>query len=167
MTVTGVNLDRDALTMTVTAEFAAPVERVWQLWEDPRLLERWWGPPDYPATFIDHDLSPGGMATYVMTGPEGDQHRGWWRVMTIDAPGRLEFEDGFADDAGEPSPDMPTMVVRVNVTERPEGLTQMAIATTFASLDAMEELITMGMEEGSTAALGQIDDLLKEDASTR
>ena len=39
------------LTLTITAEFNAPVTRVWELWENPRLLERWWGPPTYPATF--------------------------------------------------------------------------------------------------------------------
>jgi hypothetical protein len=35
-----------------------------------------------------------------MTGPEGDRHRGWWRVIAVDAPRALEFEDGFADDDG-------------------------------------------------------------------
>ena len=60
MTVTNVHKDPDARTMTITAEFDAPVERVWQMWADPRQLERWWGPPTYPATFVDHDLSPGG-----------------------------------------------------------------------------------------------------------
>ena len=50
MTVTNVHKDPEALTMTITAEFDAPVERVWQLWADPRQLERWWGPPTYPAT---------------------------------------------------------------------------------------------------------------------
>jgi hypothetical protein len=42
-----------------------------------------------------------------MTGPDGDKHHGWWRVHTVDAPRSLEFEDGFADDAGSPNPDMP------------------------------------------------------------
>ena len=51
MTVTAVRKDPDALTMTLTAEFEASPERVWQLWADPRQLERWWGPPTYPATF--------------------------------------------------------------------------------------------------------------------
>ena len=60
MTVTGVHEGPRALTMTVTAEFDAPVERVWQLWADPRQLERWWGPPTYPATVVEHDLAPGG-----------------------------------------------------------------------------------------------------------
>ena len=50
MTVTNVTKDTEALTLTLDAEFAAPPERVWQLWADPRQLERWWGPPAYPAT---------------------------------------------------------------------------------------------------------------------
>src|SRR5436853_623354 len=82
---------------------AAAVERAWQLWADPRQLERWWGPPTYPATVVDHDLSPGGRVTYFMTGPEGDKAGGWWEVAAVDPPRRLEFTDGFADGNGEPN----------------------------------------------------------------
>ena len=57
MSVTSVHKDPETMTMTVTAEYDAPVARVWQLWADPRQLERWWGPPTYPATVVDHDLS--------------------------------------------------------------------------------------------------------------
>jgi uncharacterized protein YndB with AHSA1/START domain len=160
MTVTSVRKDPQALTMTVNAEFAAPIDRVWRMWEDPRLLERWWGPPTYPATVVDHDLSPGGSVTYYMTGPEGDQPRGWWRVTSVDAPHRLEFEDGFADDAGNPNLEMPTMIMRVTLTETGGG-TRMEIETTFPSAEAMEQIIAMGMEEGMAEALGQIDDLLR------
>ncbi len=59
MTVTNLTKDREALSMTLTAEFEASPERIWQLWADPRQLERWWGPPNYPATFTSHDLRPG------------------------------------------------------------------------------------------------------------
>jgi len=159
MSVTDVQKDPASLTLTITSEFAAPVARVWQVWEDPRQLERWWGPPTYPATVVDHDLTPGGKVSYFMTGPEGDQHHGWWRVVAVDAPHRLEFEDGFADDTGTPNPDLPVTVTRVSLTEK-AGRTQMAIETTFPSLEAMEQVISMGAEEGMKAALGQIDDLL-------
>jgi uncharacterized protein YndB with AHSA1/START domain len=160
MTVTNVHKDPEALTMTITAAFDAPVDRVWKMWEDPRQLERWWGPPTYPATFVDHDFTPGGMANYYMTGPEGDQPRGWWRVLVIEAPHRLEFEDGFADEAGNPNLDMPATTTRVNLVEQADGSTHMAIETTFPSLEAMDQMVAMGMEEGITLAVGQIDDLL-------
>jgi uncharacterized protein YndB with AHSA1/START domain len=43
MTVTSVDKDFDSLTLTLVADFAVSPERVWQLWADPRKLERWWG----------------------------------------------------------------------------------------------------------------------------
>ncbi len=167
MTVTSVHKDPEAMTMTITAEFDAPIGRVWQLWANPRQLERWWGPPTYPATVVDHDLTPGGRVTYFMTGPDGDQPRGWWRVLTVAAPHRLEFEDGFADDAGDPNPDMPVMIIRVTLNEQPNGGTRMAIETIFPSPEAMEQIVTMGMEEGMSAAIGQIDELLASSTPLR
>jgi uncharacterized protein YndB with AHSA1/START domain len=162
MTVTSIAKNPEALTMTITSEFDAPIERVWALWEDPRQLERWWGPPTYPATVVEHDLSAGGRVKYHMTGPEGDQARGWWRVLAVDAPRRLEFEDGFADDAGEPNPEMPIMTMRVTLDAHGDGGTRMVIETTFPSADAMERLVSMGMDEGMSLAVGQIDDVLRE-----
>ena len=105
------------------------------------------------------DLTPGGTVTYFMTGPEGDKHRGWWRVLALDPPHRLEFEDGFADDAGNPNPELPVTVTRVMLDEQAGG-TRMEIVSTFPSPEAMEQMLAMGMEEGVTAALGQIDGLL-------
>jgi uncharacterized protein YndB with AHSA1/START domain len=165
MTVTNVHKDPETATMTITAEFDSPIGRVWQLWANPRQLERWWGPPTYPATVVDHDLTPGGSVTYFMTGPEGDRPRGWWRVRAVEAPRHLEFEDGFADDAGNPNPDMPTTTIRVTLQEQPDGGTRMAIEATFASREIMEQMVAMGMEEGLTSAVAQIDELLREEVS--
>jgi DNA-binding transcriptional ArsR family regulator len=60
MPVTDITKDVERRTFAITAEFAAPVERVWALYADPRQLEQVWGPPEYPATFVDHDLRPAG-----------------------------------------------------------------------------------------------------------
>src|ERR671932_1613587 len=108
MPVTDVQKDLDNLTLTITADFAAPVERIWQVYADPRQLEKVWGPPTYPATVVDHDLRPGGRVTYFMTSPEGERYHGYWVVETVEAPRALAFEDGFADADGTPSATMPT-----------------------------------------------------------
>jgi uncharacterized protein YndB with AHSA1/START domain len=166
MTVTSVRKDPDTLTMTVTAELDATVDRAWQLWADPRQLERWWGPPTYPATVVDHDLSPGGRITYFMTGPDGDKAQGWMQIVAAEPPRRLELKDGFADDSGAPNDDMPTMTMVMTLTEGDSGGAVMAIETTFPSAEAMEQLVGMGMEEGMTAAVGQIDAILAEPVTT-
>ncbi len=160
MPVIGVVKDADARTMTITSHFDAPIDRVWQLWSDPRQLERWWGPPTYPATVTEHDLAPGGTVAYAMTGPEGDRHGGWWRIRAVDPPHALEFEDGFADADGTPSAGAPTAVIRVALSEPPGGGTQMEMTTVWASVEAMEQMLAMGMDDGMTAAVGQIDELL-------
>lgn len=159
MPVTDVNKDLDAQTMTITAEFDAGAERVWEMWSDPRQLERWWGPPSFPATFVDHDLSPGGRATYFMTGPDGEKYHGWWRIEEVEPPNRLRFEDGFADAEGKPNPEMPTTVATVTIAEA-NGTATMSIQSKFPSREGMEQLIEMQMEQGMTEALNQIDALL-------
>lgn len=159
MPVTDVNKDLDAMTMTIIAEFEAGAERIWEMWSDPRQLERWWGPPSFPATFVEHDLTPGGRTAYFMTGPEGQKYHGWWRIEETEPPKRLRFVDGF-DDEGNPNEEMPgPSSATVTITEA-EGVTTMSIESKFASREGMEEMIEMGMEQGMVEAIGQIDTLL-------
>lgn len=160
MTVIDVRKDPAAKQMIVTTEFDADVERVWQVWADPRKLERWWGPPSHPATVVDHDLSAGGSVTYFMTGPEGEKYHGYWTVVSVDAPSGFSFVDGFADDDGNPNDELPTTETRIALLARDGGGTRMIITSTFASAEAMEQLIAMGVEEGIKQALGQIDALV-------
>lgn len=162
MPITRVDKDLDAHTMTVVADFDAPVERVWQIYADPRQLERVWGPPTWPATVVDHDLRPGGRVTYFMTGPEGEKSSGYWDVLEVEAPHRFVVSDGFADDTGQPNPDMPTTRMEMVFTARDDGGTTMTATSTFSSSEAMEKLIEMGMEEGMRLAMGQIDGVLAE-----
>jgi uncharacterized protein YndB with AHSA1/START domain len=159
MPLTDLSKDLDALTMTVTAEFDAGAERVWELWSDPRQLERWWGPPSHPATFVDHDFVAGGRAAYFMTAPDGQRFHGWWRFEEIEPPARLRFQDGFADDEGNPAEAMPTTVATVTLTER-DGATTMSIETRFTDREAMEQTLEMGAEQGITEAIGQIEAIL-------
>lgn len=159
MSVTSVEKDHDNLTLDLVADFDAPIERVWQLWADPRKLERWWGPPSWPATMEEHDLAPGGTVSYYMTGPEGEKSHGWWRITTANPPTSLEFTDGFADEDGKPTFDMPISTIRMQLTERGDS-TRMELRSAFASLEEMEKLVNMGMEEGLRLAVGQMDALL-------
>jgi uncharacterized protein YndB with AHSA1/START domain len=159
MSVTSVDKDFDSLTLTLVADFDASIERVWQLWADPRRLERWWGPPTYPATVEEHDLTPGGAVTYVMTGPAGEKARGWWRVTAVDPPTSLDFIDGFADNDGEPIADMPTTTVQVRLSET-DGATRMVLRSTFDSREHMQRVVDMGAPEVLQQTVGQMDALL-------
>jgi uncharacterized protein YndB with AHSA1/START domain len=159
MTVISTVTDPKALNLTVTAEFAASPEQVWGVWEDARLLERWWGPPTYPATFTRHDFVVGGESRYYMTGPDGDKPHGYWRMIAIDAPNRLEFANGLAGDDGEPMLDVEPMGAQVTFATFDHG-TRMTTLTTFGDEALMKKMLDMGMAEGMTQAVSQIDVLL-------
>jgi len=161
MTVTSVDKDFDRLTLTLTADFDAPIDQVWEVWADPRQLEQWWGPPHYPAKVEEHDLTPGGDVSYYMTSPDREIYHGWWRVMTVDPPHSLEFTEGFADDDRQPMLDAPITMMRMQLTEHGDG-TRMELHPTFDSREEMEQLMNMGMSEGLQEAVDQIDDLLTD-----
>ena len=165
MTVTAVRKDPDALTLTLTAEFDASPERVWQLWADPRQLDRWWGPPSYPATFTQHDLTVGSRTQYYMTTPEGDTPKGYWTIVEVDPPTHLRVLDGFANDDWSDNNDISGPgVMDVRIESIGAGRTRMSIESIFPTTEAMEQLVAMGMVEGLTEAVGQIDAILAEDA---
>jgi uncharacterized protein YndB with AHSA1/START domain len=167
MTVTAIRKDPQTLTMTLEAEFAASPDRVWQLWADPRQLERWWGPPTYPATFTRHHLAVGSRVEYYMTGPQGDQPHGYWEVLEVEPPHRLIFRDGFANADGTPNSDFPMATARIHIEAIGDGRTRMRIESIFPNTEAMEQLLGMGMEEGLAQAVAQIDALVAENAVPR
>jgi uncharacterized protein YndB with AHSA1/START domain len=160
MPVTDVAHDLDTRTLTITAEFAAPVERIWQVYADPRQLEQVFGPPGYPATFVEHDLRAGGRAHYFMTSPEGEKYYGWWKVTAVDAPRSFEFDDGFAaDDSFAPIEDMPVSR-NVYSFEAFSGGTRATFVATYDSPEALQKVLDMGVVDGASTAIGQIDTLV-------
>ena len=62
-------------------------------------VEKIWGPPTYPATFVRHDSTPAAPCTTSLTSPEGDKFGGFWDITSVDEEKAFEFEDGFALNA--------------------------------------------------------------------
>jgi uncharacterized protein YndB with AHSA1/START domain len=160
MSVTSVEKDLEALTMTVTADLDATLDRVWQLWADPRQFELWWGPPGCPTTVIDHDLRAGGRVTFFMTGTEGERHDSEWEIIMADPPHHLELRDADVDENGRPNDGNSMTLMVITIDERKDGGAVMAIRTHFDSLAGMEEVLAMGIEEGMSNVFTQIEAVL-------
>jgi uncharacterized protein YndB with AHSA1/START domain len=158
MPVTDVDKDLDALTMTITAEFGTDAERLWELWSDPRQLERWWGPPSHPSTFVEHELTVGARTTYFMTGP-----------------GRRETPRPLAYRGGRTAPPAPHDRRRSRRPgqagrRRPDGddgddrrgrrHRDHVDPTHFANRESMEQMPEMGMEQGMFETLDRVDPLI-------
>jgi uncharacterized protein YndB with AHSA1/START domain len=161
MPITSVTKDPEALTMTIVAEFPASPQRLWDAYADPRQLEKFWGPPTYPATFTRHDMFAGGRSAYAMVGPEGDVSRGYWEFLDVKAPHSFEVRDGFCRPDGTPNTDMPSMRMTFEFEATNSG-SRLTTTTFFNSVDELEQLLNMGMEEGTRQAMGQIDAVLDD-----
>ena len=161
MPITSINRDIDALTMTVVANFAATRERLWDAYTDPRQIEKFWGPVEWPATFTRHDVFVGGRSTYFMIGPDGERSTGFWEFLTVDNGKFFEVRDGFADAEGQENPDMPSMRTTFSFEDTDAG-SRLVTTTHFGSLEQLEQLLGMGMEEGMASAMGQIDHVLAD-----
>lgn len=159
MPITSVTSDPESLTLTVVGEYPVPVERLWEAYSDPRLLERFWGPEAWPAKFTRHDFTVGGWSNYTMTGPDGAQSSGWWKFLAIERHRRFEIEDGFSAADGTPDTTLPTMRMSFNFEATATG-SRFTGVTRFASLESMEQLVKMGMIEGLRSAMGQLDAVL-------
>lgn len=159
MPLTDVTTDIDNRTLVMTCDFPVTPERLWQVWADPRQLEQWWGPEGYPATVTEHDLMPGGLVKYHMTSPEGEKFPGGWEVIAVDDPGRLELKDFFADADGNPVDSAPTSRMVVEITATETGA-RMVNTSTWETAEAMQQVLEMGVVEGSSSAVGQLDALL-------
>ncbi|QBE48661.1 SRPBCC family protein [Leucobacter triazinivorans] len=161
MPVTDITTDPEALTLRVVADFTVPVRRLWDAYTDPRQIERFWGPPEYPASFLRHDVFPGGLSNYYMTGPEGDRSFGYWKWVAVDEGRSFEVADGFAHDDGSPNTELPDMRMVFEFTETALG-SRLVTTTRFNTLEELEQLKGMGMVEGLRAAMGQIDAVLED-----
>ena len=166
MPIRNVASDPENLTLTVTGEYPVPVERLWEAYADPRQLERFWGPESWPATFTRHDMTPGGYSHYQMTGPDGSAARGWWRFVAVEPGRRFEVEDGFANEDGSPNEKMPAMRMVFDFEPTSTG-SRVTSVTRFPSVEAMQQLVEMGMIEGLKSAMGQLDAVLAESTSAR
>ncbi|MGY6651198.1 SRPBCC family protein [Amycolatopsis sp. TRM77291] len=153
MPITSVTKEPEKLSLTVVADFPVPRKRLWAAWEDPRQLERFWGPPFAPATFTHHDFRAGGRAEYYLSGPNGEKWPNSWKFTEVNPIDFFEAEDG--DDNDE---NMPTSMT-FTFEPTPTG-SRMIHVTRFSSVEAMEKTIP-GMEEGFRAAMPQLDALLE------
>ncbi|MFK4761481.1 SRPBCC domain-containing protein [Microbacterium sp. ZW T5_45] len=161
MPVTDIITDAENLTMTVIADLAAPVDRVWNAYTDPEQLNRFWGPPGWPATFTKWDATVGGTAHYTMHGPRGEKASGRWEFLRIDAPHSFEVLDAFADEDGTPDENLPSMRMVFTFEATADG-TRMVNTSHFSSAEALEQVVQMGAVEGTRLAMSQLDAVLQD-----
>ncbi|WP_237768225.1 SRPBCC family protein [Serinicoccus sp. CNJ-927] len=95
-----------------------------------------------------------------MTSPEGERFGGMWEVTEVEEPRRFAFEDRFADaESWQPAEGMPVSR-NTYAFEEHDGGTRATFTSVYESAEALQQVLDMGMEQGATESINQIDAFL-------
>lgn len=156
-----VSKDFENKKMVIKREFKAPVEKVWKAWTTPDLLDRWWAPKPWKSETKEMNFNEGGSRLYCMVGPENERHWGKTNYKKIEDQKFFEGEDYFTDETGNKNSDLPVMFFKNFFSESKDG-TLIEIETTFPSEEDMKKILEMGMAEGFSLAMDNLDEVLKK-----
>ena len=87
-----------SLTLKVSRVFDAPRERVFRAWTDPRVLEKWWGPPGFSCPLAQVDLRTGGAYRLGMKPPQGETFYLGGTFREVRPPERLVYTWQWEED---------------------------------------------------------------------
>jgi uncharacterized protein YndB with AHSA1/START domain len=140
--------------LTVTRVFQTPREIVYQTFTDPRHLSHWWGPEGFTITTHTIDVTPGGVWSFVMHGPDGTDYVNRIRYIEIVRPERLVYSHG--DNEKEER-------FRVTITMEDKGnATELTMRMVFQTAEELQETVNKhGAIEGAKSTLGRLADELE------
>lgn len=161
MNKTSIERDLDKATLTIRRRFDAPRSRVWQAYTDAALLDQWWAPKPWKTETLTMDFRVGGHWHYSMNGPDGEQHFGRMDFVEIEPETRYVAADVFADENGAANPELPTQTFTTSFID--EGATtRVIVVVDYDSVEDLQTVVEMGMEEGVTMAQDQLEALLAD-----
>ncbi|WP_341674778.1 SRPBCC domain-containing protein [Niveibacterium sp. SC-1] len=152
-------VDEEKSTLTITREFAAKRQPVWDCHTKSELLDRWFAPKPLATKTKSMDFREGGHWHYAMIEPNGQEY--WSRIdyQTIHPIDNYTLLDGFSDDTGALNPDLPRSRWKVTFSDL-KAHTLVETIVSYKSPEALQQVIKMGMKEGLTSTLERLDELL-------
>ena len=88
-------LDREIVLSRV---IAAPRERVFQAWTDPKQIVQWFGPDGFKVESLECNVRIGGRWRFVYTAPDGTRYDNRMVFLRVEAPRLIEIEHGSDKD---------------------------------------------------------------------
>ncbi|ANE50824.1 SRPBCC family protein [Flavisolibacter tropicus] len=154
------SVNKENNTVTVTREFAASRDLVWDAWTKPELLDQWWAPRPYRNKTKKMDFRVGGYWLYAMISPENETH--WCKADYQKIEDQVSYSclDAFCDEEGNINVAFPRSQWNNRFSDNGDNTT-VAITVQYNSLEDLEKVIQMGFKEGFTMGLNQLDELLQ------
>jgi uncharacterized protein YndB with AHSA1/START domain len=151
-------VDKETKTVSITAEFDAKRDLVWDAYTKPELLDQWWAPKPLASRTKVMEFREGGRRFYAMVSPEGDE-LGWvvQKYTSITPKTNFKLFNAFADK--DENPELPGSDWDLNFSEQ-GGKTKVSISIYNESLERLERMIEFGVREGTLLQLNNLEELL-------
>src|ERR1700704_5244760 len=150
-------IDKEAKTVSITNEFDAERDLVWDAYTKPELLDQWWAPKPWASKTKIMNFEVGGRRFYAMVSPEGQERWSIQKYTSISPKTNFKFLNAFADK--DENPELPGSEWDLNFSEQ-NGTTKVSITIYNESLTRMEKMIEMGFKEGFSMTLKTLEELL-------
>lgn len=146
--------------------FDAPRDLVFEMFKEAEHLRRWWGPRGWEVPICTVDFRPGGTWHYCMKCVDpnlGDFYgmESWGKAVyaEIDEPRKIVYTDYFSDAEGNTNADMPSTDVTMEFVDL-DGRTKLVSRSEYASAEALETVMNMGMLQGITETWDRLEERL-------
>ena len=150
--------DKEKNTLTIRREFRAGRQLVWDAHTKSELLEQWFAPKPLSAKTKSMDFRDGGHWIYAMVEPDGKEHWGRTDYLKINPIDQYTALDAFCDENGEINPKLPRTNRVVSFLDFGTN-TIVETIVTYKSLEDLETVLQMGMQEGLASAMERLDEL--------
>lgn len=157
------NVDKENKEIVIRREFDAPVHTVWRAWTESSILDQWWAPKPWKAQTKSMDFRIGGSWLYAMVGPDGKEQFGRADYHAIALAKNFSLTDAFTDEKGNIDTAMPQSTWNVTFKEKNDS-TLVTVQITNEKAEDFDKLLKTGFQEGMTAALENLDDLISDKA---
>lgn len=148
--------------------FNAPQELVFKMFSEPEHLVRWWGPEGWQTENRVFNFKPNGVWHYCMRCIDENQgefygQESWGKAVyqEIIVPEKIVYTDVFADEEGHAVDGMPEITVTMTFIEH-EGKTKLITRSRFASIEALQQVMKMGIIQGFSSQFIRLDLVLEE-----
>ena len=153
------NVNKETKTVTITRQFDAECDLVWDAYTRPELLDRWWAPKPYSSRTKAMEFREGGKRFYAMVSPEGEERWVLQRFSSITPKTNFKLFNAFSDE--NENPQLPGSDWDFNFIGQ-NGTTKVHISIYNESLERLERMIELGFKEGTAAQLENLKELLAD-----
>ena len=152
-------VNKEMKTVSITKEFDAERDLVWDAYTKAELLDQWWAPRPMTSRTKVMEFREGGRRFYAMVTPDGQERWAVQKYISITPKTNFKLFNTFAD--ADENLELPGSDWDLSFSEQ-DGMTTVNISIYNESLERLERMVALGFVEGTKMQLKNLEELLKE-----